>query len=118
MYDAFISYSHREDKPIAAKLQSVIQTLGKPWWQIRVARIFRDDTSLAAAPGLGQALENALLNSRYLIVLASPSSAASKWCEREIAVWLSAKGTKTLLIALTEGELVWDEHAGDFQWGP
>jgi hypothetical protein len=30
-YDAFISYSHALDKPIAAALQSVIQTFGKPW---------------------------------------------------------------------------------------
>jgi hypothetical protein len=32
MYDAFISYSHAKDRPIAAALQSAIQTLGKPWW--------------------------------------------------------------------------------------
>ena len=30
LYDAFISYSHAKDKPIAAALQSVIQKLGKP----------------------------------------------------------------------------------------
>jgi hypothetical protein len=29
-YDAFISYSHAKDKPIAAALQSVVQKLGKP----------------------------------------------------------------------------------------
>ena len=28
-YDAFISYSHAKDKPIAAALQSVVQRLGK-----------------------------------------------------------------------------------------
>jgi hypothetical protein len=61
MYDAFISYAYRQDRPIAAKLQSAIQTLGKPWWRIRVARVFRDDTSLTAAPALGQALEQCLI---------------------------------------------------------
>ena len=30
LYDAFISYSHPKDKPIAAALQSVVQKLGKP----------------------------------------------------------------------------------------
>jgi hypothetical protein len=28
LYDAFISYSHAKDKPIAAALQSAIQKLG------------------------------------------------------------------------------------------
>jgi len=35
LYDAFISYSHSKDKPIAAALQSVIQKLGKPWYRRR-----------------------------------------------------------------------------------
>jgi hypothetical protein len=32
LYDAFISYSHLKDKPIASALQSAIQKLGKPWY--------------------------------------------------------------------------------------
>jgi hypothetical protein len=32
LYDAFVSYSHAKDKPIAAALQSVVQKLGKPWY--------------------------------------------------------------------------------------
>jgi hypothetical protein len=35
LYDAFVSYSHAEDKPIAAALQSLIQKLGKPWYRRR-----------------------------------------------------------------------------------
>jgi tetratricopeptide (TPR) repeat protein len=116
MYDAFISYSHLKDRPIAAALQSVIQTLGKPWWKLRVSHVFRDDTSLSAAPGLGPALESALSASRYLILLASPQSAASKWVEHEIETWLNTKGSETLLIALTEGDLTWDDQSGDFNW--
>jgi hypothetical protein len=30
LYDAFISYSHTKNKPIAAALQSAVQKLGKP----------------------------------------------------------------------------------------
>lgn len=118
MYDAFISYSHAKDRPVAAALQSAIQTLGKPWWKLRVSRVFRDDTSLAAAPGLGPALEAALTASSYLILLASPESAASKWVEHEIEIWLSIKSGETLLIALTEGDLAWDDQSADFSWGP
>ena len=70
-YDAFVSYSHARDKPIAAALQSVIQTLGKPWYRRRALRVFRDDTSLSATPSLWPSIETALGNSRFLILLAS-----------------------------------------------
>lgn len=113
-YDAFISYSHAKDKPIAAALQSVIQRLGKPWHHRRALRVFRDDTSLSATPSLWPSIENALAQSRYLILLASPEAAASPWVTKEVASWLEHKSADTLLIALTDGELTWDEAAGDF----
>ena len=64
-YDAFISYSHAMDKPVAAALQAVMQKLGKPWYRRRALRIFRDDTSLAATPELWPTLEQMLGRSRY-----------------------------------------------------
>jgi tetratricopeptide (TPR) repeat protein len=115
VYDAFISYSHALDKPVAAALQSIIQTLGKPWWRRRVSRVFRDDTSLSATPGLWPSIEEALTSSRFLVLLASPESAKSKWVTREVARWLECKGSGGLLIALTAGELIWDEDLGDFR---
>ncbi|MCC6888563.1 MAG: tetratricopeptide repeat protein [Hyphomicrobiales bacterium] len=115
-YDGFISYSHAKDKPTAAALQSVIQRLGKRWYQRRALRIFRDDTSLSATPQLWTSIEQALANSRFLILLAAPESAASRWVDREVAFWLRHKGPDTLLIALTDGELAWNEQAGDFRW--
>ncbi len=57
IYDAFISYSHAKDKPVASALQGVMQKLGKPWYRRRALRTFRDDTSLAAAPELWPAVE-------------------------------------------------------------
>src|SRR5271163_4206195 len=78
-YDAFISYSHLKDKPIASALQSVIQTLGKAWYTRRSLRIFRDDTSLSATPHLWPTIETALGDSRFLILLASFESARSIW---------------------------------------
>ena len=64
-YDAFISYSHANDKAVAAALQAAVQRLGKPWYRRRALRIFRDDTSLSATPHLWPAIENALDRSRY-----------------------------------------------------
>src|SRR5215471_5582587 len=114
LYDAFISYSHAQDKPIAAALQSVIQKLGKPWYRRRALRLFRDDTSLAATPHLWPTIEQALGQSRHFVLLASPEAAASKWVNKEVAYWLDHNSIDTLLVGLTNGELVWDESVGDF----
>jgi tetratricopeptide (TPR) repeat protein len=113
-YDAFVSYSHAKDKPIAAALQSVIQRLGKPWYRRRALRIFRDDTSLSATPSLWPSIEQALGNSRFLVLLASPEAAASHWVNKEVSWWLDNKSADTLLIALTDSELSWDNATGDF----
>ena len=114
LYDAFISYSHAKDKPIAAALQSAIQKLGKPWYRRRALRLFRDDTSLSATPHLWPTIEQALGQSRYFLLLASPEAAASKWVNTEVASWLEHNSIDTLLIGLTDGELSWDDSTGDF----
>src|SRR5215468_7575774 len=116
LYDAFISYSHAKDKPIAAALQRAVQTLGKPWYKRRALRVFRDDTSLSATPHLWPTIEQALDESRYLILLASPEAAASHWVGKEVAYWLEARSADTLLIAITDGALIWDSAANDFAW--
>src|ERR1700687_1205928 len=116
LYDAFISYSHAKDKPIAAALQSVVQKLGKPWYRRRALRVFRDDTSLSATPHLWPSIEQALGQSRYLILLASPEAAASPWIAKEVEYWLEHKGPDTLFIGVTDGELAWDDKKDDFKW--
>ena len=116
VYDAFISYSHAKDKPVAAALQSVIQRLGKPWYKRRALRVFRDDTSLSATPQLWPSIELALSQSRYLLLLSSPEAAASPWVAKEVEYWLAHKSTDTLFIGVTNGTLDWDQTAGDFVW--
>ena len=114
LYDAFISYSHAKDKPVAAALQMVIQRLGKPWYRRRALRVFRDDTSLSATPHLWPTIESTLKECRYLILLASPQAAASHWVNKEVAWWLEHKAIDTLFVAVTEGELSWDSATGEF----
>ena len=111
LYDAFVSYSHAKDKPIAAALQSVVQKLGKPWYRRRALRVFRDDTSLSATPSLWPTIEQALGQSRFLILLASPEAAASPWVNKEVAYWLEHKGADTLLIAVTDGDACLGQRA-------
>jgi tetratricopeptide (TPR) repeat protein len=115
LYDAFVSYSHAKDKPIASALQSVVQRLGKPWYRRRALRVFRDDTSLSATPHLWPSIEQALGQSRFLILLASPEAAASPWVNKEVAYWLEHKSADTLLIAVTDGTLAWDGAINDFR---
>jgi hypothetical protein len=116
IYDAFVSYSHAKDRPIAAALQSVVQKLGKPWYRRRALRVFRDDTSLSATPHLWPSIEQALGQSRFFVLLASPEAAASKWVNKEVAYWLEHNSVETLLIGVTDGELAWDDNIGDFGW--
>jgi WD40 repeat protein len=113
-YDAFISYSHALDSPVAMRLQTELQRFAKPWNRRRSMRIFRDQASLSASPALWTSIANALDNSRFLVLLASPEAAASEWVSREVDRWREHKGPETVLIALTAGDIVWDEERGDF----
>jgi WD40 repeat protein len=116
-YDAFISYSHRLDAAITARLQSELEHFAKPWYRTRALHVFRDQTSLAASPHLWTTIEEALSGSGWLILMASPESAQSGWVSREISWWRANRPANHLLIAVTRGELAWDESAGDLDWG-
>lgn len=115
-YDAFISYSHAADEKLAPAIQSALHRLAKPFYRLRALNVFRDKTGLAASPGLWPAIESALQQSKHFILLASPESAGSGWVRKEIEWWLGHRSPETLLVALTGGELVWDDAQGDFDW--
>lgn len=115
-YNAFLSYSHAADNALAPSLQSALHRFARPWNRLRALRVFRDKTSLAASPELWPAIVEALAESGHFLLLASPAAAASRWVQREIDWWLQHRPPQQLLILLTEGELVWDDAAGDFDW--
>jgi MTH538 TIR-like domain (DUF1863) len=120
-------------------LQKWLQTYAKPWWRWRTVNVFRDETDLTAAPALWSRIADALDQSSHFILLASPEAAQSKWIKREIRYWLgdqhagaldgpdldaqmpnpNPERIATLLIALTAGDISWDDEAGstgDFDW--
>ena len=107
-YKAFISYSHAADGTLAPSLQTALQRFAKRWNQIRAFRIFRDKTSLSVTPALWSMIENALEQSEYFILLASPTAAESPWVDRELEYWLTHRYAEAVVIVLTEGDLVWD----------
>ncbi|UXY25075.1 TIR domain-containing protein (plasmid) [Streptomyces cynarae] len=115
-YDAFISYSHSWDNAVATAFQSELQSMARPWYRWRMLRTFRDVTNLTASPGLWPDIERALSQSQWLVVMASPAAAGSFWVRKEIRWWLTHRSPDTILIALTDGTLLWDEDAADFDW--
>lgn len=116
-YDAFISYSHGADDAVAVALQRALHQFAKPWYRMRSLHVFRDQASLSADPRLWSSIETALAGSRSFILLASPEAAASPWVGREAKWWTEHNGTAKFLVALTSGELAWDDERVDFDWG-
>jgi TIR domain-containing protein len=122
-YDAFISYSQKADGQLAGHLQRVLSRLGKPWYQPRGLRIFRDKTTLSATPHLWPAIAGALDDADYFILMASPDAAESRWVQQEIAHWLNPTApaqtvapADRILIVLTDGAIVWSDEEQDFDW--
>lgn len=112
-YYAFISYSHA-DEAIARWLHKGLETyrvpsrlVGKDSGGVRIPRrlfpIFRDREELSSSASLAQSVEDALSQSRALIVIASPSSAQSRWVNEEIRRF-KALGGKRVLCLIVEGE--------------
>ena len=115
-YNAFISYSHKRDSKLAPSLEKAFEKFAKPTFKRRALTIFRDTSDLSASPDLWGNIVAGLSQADYFIFLASPQAAKSKWCCKEIDYWKANKPVDHILIALTDGELVWDESVNDFDW--
>jgi len=115
-YNAFISYSHRQDTDLGINLEKALEKFAKPTFKRRALNIFRDSNDLSAASDLGGKIRAGLDNSEYFIFMASVASAQSKWCQREIEYWKANKSMDNFLIALTDGEIFYDETTLDFDW--
>lgn len=110
-YDAFISYRHAEpDKTIAEKLHKMLETyrvpssLAKKIGKKKINRVFRDRDELPTSSNLAGSIEDALKNSKYLIVICSPRTAQSQWVLKEIETFSKLHGHDKILALLVEGE--------------
>ena len=113
-YNAFISYSHAADGTLAPALQSALHRFAKPWYKLRALHIFRDQTNLAVNPALWSSIREALDQSQFFILLASPEAAASPWVGKEAEYWIANNGLSHFLIVLTGGDLQWDRATNSF----
>jgi WD40 repeat protein len=115
-FNAFISYSHQQTA-LAHALKDALHRFAKPWYRLRALRVFLDEASLGANAGLRSALDAALDQAEYFILIASPAAASSSWVPVEIARWIEARGKpERMIILLAEGEIHWSAEQGDFDW--
>jgi WD40 repeat protein len=115
-FKAFISYSHAADGKLAPAVQRALHRIAKPWYRIRTMRVFRDQTNLAASPGLWTSIEAALEQAEFFLYMASPQAAQSPWVQKEITWWLTNRSPQTFLILLTDGQIAWSTAAADWDW--
>ncbi len=116
-YDGFISYSHAADGRLAPALQRGLERLAKRWNSRRALRVFRDETGLSTNPHLWSAIERALDDSDWFVLLASPEAAASEWVDKEVAHWLATKSVDHLLPVVADGTWEWDPASSGFTTG-
>lgn len=110
-YGAFISYRHVDpDRAWAKWLHRELETYRVPkslqrrGVPARVSRVFRDEEELAASPALSTAIEEALVQSAFLIVVCSPRTPESRWVNQEVVQFRELGRADQILALLIEGE--------------
>ncbi len=113
-YWAFISYSH-QDEAWAGWLHKRLERYRVPRrlvgrsgsrWPLpkRVFPVFRDREELPGSADLGEKINAALADSRYMIVLCSPNAAHSRWVNEEIIQFKQLDREDRVLPLIIEGE--------------
>jgi WD40 repeat protein len=113
-YWAFLSYSH-QDRKWGDWLHKALETYRFPRRLIgkeardgkvpeRVYPIFRDQEELSASADLGSKINEALRESRYLIVICSPHAAQSRWVSQEIIEFKKLEREDRILALIVAGE--------------
>ena len=114
-FDAFISYSHR-DLASGIWLQRKLESFRIPADMRgerprgQGLRIFRDQTDLAGTE-LHDSLRRNLDDSRFLIVLCSPASAASTWVNEEVLYFISIGRVQNIIPFIVDGEPLSEDPA-------
>jgi WD40 repeat protein len=113
-YWAFISYSHT-DKQWGDWLHKELETYRVPQRLVgrasrdgtvppRLYPIFRDREELPVSSDLNTNINEALRESRYLIVVCSPRSASSRWVGEEIKAFKQLGREDRILALIVDGE--------------
>ena len=116
-YLAFISYSHA-DQAWARWLQQKLERYRVPRRLAesrvdgayfssvprRLYPVFMDRDELASSTDLGKAVDEALSQSGFMIVVCSPAAAASRWVNEEIERFTAKGGRERILCLIVDGD--------------
>lgn len=113
-YWAFISYSH-QDKAWGDWLHKTLETYRVPRRLVgrasrdgvvpkRLYPIFRDREELPTSSDLGENINQALRQARYLVVICSPSAAVSRWVNEEVKAFKALGREDRILCLIVDGE--------------
>ncbi len=113
-YKAFISYSW-SDARWGKWLHNAVETYRTPRSLIgtegrrgpvaaRLKPLFKDREEEAAGSSIGNAVDEALNGSEFLVVICSPRSAQSQWVNREIAWFKTHRDPANILALIVDGE--------------
>lgn len=118
-YDAFVSFSVDQSESIARQFYLGLSKIGKPPWKFWTwyqSRVFFDQEEIRIGDRLSDKIRNALIQSKYLVLLACPETQESEWVNLEVTTWLEKHPVSRLLIVVLDGDVEWDGTAGDFDW--
>lgn len=113
-YGAFLSYSGDRDRRLLPRIQQAIEKHPRRWYRPPRLRIFLDYSGVTIGPKLEAQIISGLSRSQWLVVVASPEAAQSKWVGYEIEWWLRHRTADRLLLVLSDGNLAWDKKSGDW----
>lgn len=110
-YIAFISYSHADER-WARRLQRWLERYRvpkrlraeRPELPARLYPVFRDRDELASANDLSESIQAAMADSGALIVICSPTAAASRWVNEEIRHFRQNHDPKRIFCLMVAGQ--------------
>jgi len=120
-YKAFISYSHADEAwggwlqrslehfRVPAALARILEADGK---SPRLSPVFRDREDFPVAGNLSDAIQSALAESEFQIVLCSPDAAKSKWVNEEVKLFHKLHGPGRVFLVIVGGEPFASKVAG------
>lgn len=115
-YKAFISYKHVVSSSFAKDVEFHIKKYARGPLQ-KPEKIFRDEQYFTVGGDLSKLIKDALSESEFLILLASPEAAESPWVREELHIWCNElKRSDRIIVILTSGTIDVDDDEKKINW--
>ena len=112
-YDTFICYAH-DSRELARRIKKDMENHGRRFFRARSRQVFLDER-MGLEPTLSQALIGRIDASDYLLHIASPAAATSRWVELELNYWFESRpdAKYRLMLVVADGVVDFDNPVGD-----